>query len=192
VLTRTSRATPLDDTTVARAAAGEETAFVTLYRDLHPRSLRYAASLVGAEAEDVAAETWLQIARDIRGFDGGLDAFRGWVATITRHRCLDHLRARARRPALVADLLAMEHRPAQDDTEQEAISRLLTARAVALISALPPVQAEAVMLRAVLGLDVPTAARILGRRPNAVRVAAHRGLRRLAAHLGAQPDEGGA
>jgi RNA polymerase sigma-70 factor (ECF subfamily) len=40
-----------------------------------------------------------------------------------------------------------------------------------------------VLLRAVVGLDAPTAARVLGKRPTAVRVAAHRGLRRLAGAL---------
>jgi RNA polymerase sigma-70 factor (ECF subfamily) len=35
-------------------------------------------------------------------------------------------------------------------------------------------------LRAVVGLDTSMAARVLGKRPGTVRVAAHRGLRRLA------------
>lgn len=52
--------------------------------------------------------------------------------------------------------------------------------AVAAIARLPREQAEAVMLRAVLGFDVRTTASVLGKRPGAVRVAAHRGLRKLA------------
>jgi RNA polymerase sigma-70 factor, ECF subfamily len=51
---------------------------------------------------------------------------------------------------------------------------------------LPPDQAEAVLLRAVLGLDAQTAARILGKRPGAVRTAAYRGLRTLARELDAR------
>jgi RNA polymerase sigma-70 factor (ECF subfamily) len=50
-------------------------------------------------------------------------------------------------------------------------------------SRLPIDQAEAVMLRAVLGLDVAAAAKVLSKRPGAVRMAAHRGLRRLAERL---------
>ena len=42
------------------------------------------------------------------------------------------------------------------------------------------------LLRAVVGLDVAQAAAVLGKRPVAVRVAAHRGLRRLAAALAAR------
>jgi RNA polymerase sigma-70 factor, ECF subfamily len=48
------------------------------------------------------------------------------------------------------------------------------------ILALPQTEAEAVLLRAVVGLDAPTAAKVLGKRPGAVRVAAHRGLKKLA------------
>ncbi|MEE3921696.1 hypothetical protein V2I01_35910 [Micromonospora sp. BRA006-A] len=55
--------------------------------------------------------------------------------------------------------------------------------ALALIRTPPPAEAEAVMLRAVIGLDAETAGRVLGRRAGAVRTAAHRGLRRLAALL---------
>jgi RNA polymerase sigma-70 factor (ECF subfamily) len=40
-----------------------------------------------------------------------------------------------------------------------------------------------VLLRAVLGLDATRAAAVLGKRPGAVRTAAHRGLRTLARHL---------
>ncbi len=50
--------------------------------------------------------------------------------------------------------------------------------------ALPRDQAEAVLLRVVVGLDGPAAARVLGKRPGAVRTAAYRGLRRLARQLG--------
>lgn len=173
------------DEALARARAGDERGFVVLYRTLHPRVLRYAASLVGAEAEDVVGEVWLQVARDLHRFEGDADGFRGWVSVITRHRALDHHRARSRRPVVLDDLVALTDRPAGDDPAQDAVERLGTARALALIAALPREQAEAVMLRAVMGLDAATAGQVLGKRPGAVRVAAHRGLRRLAAELAA-------
>ncbi|MFF8269498.1 RNA polymerase sigma factor [Streptomyces sp. NPDC016562] len=55
-----------------------------------------------------------------------------------------------------------------------------TAEALALVAALPRVQAEAVLLRVVMGLDARGAARVMGKRAGAVRRAAHRGLRTLA------------
>jgi RNA polymerase sigma-70 factor (ECF subfamily) len=41
-------------------------------------------------------------------------------------------------------------------------------------------QAEVILLRVVAGLGAESVARLLGKSPGAVRVAAHRGLRRLA------------
>lgn len=169
------------------ARAGDESGFVLLYRDLHPRILRYAATLVGAEAEDVVAETWLQVSRDLPRFSGDHDAFRGWVATITRNRALDLLRSRARRPVVLDDLVDLHEQAAPDDTAGAALDRLRTRQAIALIATLPRDQAEAVMLRSIVGLDVTRTAEVLGKRPTAVRVAAHRGLKRLAARLAAEP-----
>ncbi|HLK75740.1 MAG TPA: RNA polymerase sigma factor [Streptosporangiaceae bacterium] len=168
---------------VERAQRGDPEAFRVLYRDIQPRLLRYLHALAGQDAEDIAAETWLQITRDLPAFTGDYDHFRGWTATIARHRALDHLRATARRPpqtTIPADDLAA--RPAADDTAQSAIDALATDAALALIATLPPDQAEAVLLRAVLGLDARTAAQVLGKRPGAVRTAAYRGLRTLERH----------
>lgn len=172
---------------VRSAAAGDRTAFESLYRALQPRLLRYAFSLVGQDAEDVTAEAWLQIARDMRGFSGDLDAFRGWTARIVRNRALDHLRARARRPVDPTPIDDLFDICARDDTEADAIERILTTSAVHLIASLPRDQAEAVMLRAVVGLDARSAGEVLGKSAAAVRVAAHRGLRTLAKRLRPSP-----
>ena len=45
------------------------------------------------------------------------------------------------------------------------------------------------LLRAVVGLDAPTAARVLGKRPGAVRTAAYRGLRTLAERISAAESD---
>ena len=72
---------------------------------------------------------------------------------------------------------------AGDDTAALALDAVATDAAVALIATLPPDQAEAVLLRVVVGLDAQAAAAVLGKRPGAVRMAAHRGLRTLARRL---------
>jgi RNA polymerase sigma-70 factor, ECF subfamily len=165
------------------ARAGDEAGFTALYRDLQPRLLRYATALVGAEAEDVTAETWLQVARGIRGFVGDLDGFRGWVSTICRNRAIDSTRRRDRRPAEPTDMTAFADLPAAQDTQAAALGALSTRWAMEQVLALPQTEAEAVLLRAVVGLDAVAAGRVLGKRPGTVRVAAHRGLRRLAKAL---------
>jgi RNA polymerase sigma-70 factor (ECF subfamily) len=171
----------LDSLTAARA--GNVVAFEAIYRALAPRLLRYARGLVGQDAEDIAAEAWLQIVRDLRKFEGDWDAFRGWAARILRNRAIDYLRASSRRPARVGTLDAVADRPSDDDTASSAEESVSTAWAVELIASLPPDQAEAVLLRVVVGLDANAAAAVLGKRAGAVRVAAHRGLKTLATRL---------
>jgi RNA polymerase sigma-70 factor (ECF subfamily) len=167
---------------VGRAQHGDAEAFRLLYRDLQPRLLRYLHALGGQDAEDIASETWLQITRDLAGFTGSYDGFRGWVTTIARHRALDHLRRTSRRPALsvpAEDLAVWPATGETADTAARALDAVATRDAIALIATLPPDQAEAVLLRAVLGLDAATAGNVLGKRPGAIRTAASRGLRTL-------------
>ncbi|ANH93084.1 RNA polymerase subunit sigma-70 [Streptomyces sp. SAT1] len=174
---------------VLAAQTGDETAFRTVYRAVHPRLLGYLRTLVGEpDAEDVASESWLQIARDLERFSGDADRFRGWAARIARNRALDHIRMRGRRPAIGGDETELAGRAAESDTADEAIESLTTGSALSLIAQLPQDQAEAVVLRVVVGLDAKTAAETLGKRPGAVRTAAHRGLRRLAELLGGDPE----
>jgi RNA polymerase sigma-70 factor (ECF subfamily) len=171
--------TYLDDA-VRAMCAGDGDAFRVVYRSVHPTLQRYLEVLVGPfEAEDVASETWAQACRDLHRFDGDADGFRGWVTTIGRHRALDHLRRRSRRPQVDRDLTGFEI-AGDSDVLASVDESLGTASAIALIRTLPRAQAEAVMLRAVMGLDARTAGDVLGRRPGAVRTAAQRGLATLA------------
>ncbi|MGW2560334.1 RNA polymerase sigma factor [Streptomyces sp. NPDC001514] len=174
---------------VARAQQGDETAFATAYRLVHPRLLTFLRGLVADDAEDVAADAWLEIARDLGRFRGDGAGFRAWTASIARNRALDHLRRRRSRPRgtlLEQDLYEL---PSIQDTAAEALESITTEQALALIATLPRQQAEAVLLRTVIGLDAAAAARVLGKRPGAVRSAAHRGLNRLAQYVTASgPD----
>ncbi len=166
---------------VARAQKGDEDAFRHLYRTVQPGLLRYLRGLVGDDAEDVASEAWSQIARDLGTFHGDGQGFRGWAATIGRNRALDHLRYQRRRPVAASlSVDGLTDRASLDDTAGSALELVSTDEAIAIIAALPRDQAEAVLLRVVMGLDVATSARVLGKRAGAVRTAAHRGLRRLA------------
>ncbi|WP_371484532.1 RNA polymerase sigma factor [Kitasatospora sp. NBC_00315] len=178
---------PADLTAAVLAAqAGDEEAFRRLFRAVQPGLLRYLRVLVGGrpgdtqDAEDIASEAWLQIARDLHTFSGDADGFRGWAATVARNRALDHLRSRKRRPTADLPLEFLAELAAGDDPAGSALAAEGTADALALISRLPRDQAEAVLLRVVLQLDAESAARVLGKRAGTVRMAAHRGLRALA------------
>ncbi|MFF3490951.1 RNA polymerase sigma factor [Streptomyces sp. NPDC002795] len=169
---------------VTRAQAGDEAAFAVAYRLVQPGLLGYLRGIVGEEAEDVAADAWLEIARDLGRFRGDGAGFRGWTATIARHRALDLMRrqkVRPRQSVLEQDVLDL---PGGHDTAEQALETLSTERALALLDVLPRDQREAVLLRVVVGLDAPAAGRVLGKRPGAVRTAAYRGLKRLAGQFG--------
>ncbi|WUE26462.1 RNA polymerase sigma factor [Streptomyces sp. NBC_00498] len=169
---------------VARAQEGDEAAFAVAYRLVQPGLLGYLRGLVGDEAEDVASDAWLEIARDLGRFRGDGAGFRGWTATIARHRALDLMRrqkVRPRQSVLEQDVLDL---PGGHDTAEQALEALSMESALALLDLLPRDQREAVLLRVVVGLDAPAAARVLGKRPGAVRTAAYRGLKRLARQFG--------
>jgi RNA polymerase sigma-70 factor (ECF subfamily) len=167
-------------TTLAAAQAGAEWALAELYRDLHPRVLRYFRAQEPSEAEDLASEVWLDIARGLTRFDGEEQAFRAWAFTIARRRLVDLRRQRARRPAVPTPVERMIDRGGIGDVEEEAMTTLSTEAAIARIAALPPDQAEVVLLRVLGGLSVQEVAGIVGKRPGTVRVLQHRALKRLA------------
>jgi RNA polymerase sigma-70 factor (ECF subfamily) len=151
-----------------------------LWRTLHPPLLRYLTVRGNHAPEDLAAETWLQVVRDLRGFEGDATAFRAWLFTVARHRAVDQGRARASRPVIpVAEPPDDDGTPAPS-AEHLAVERDATAAALRLVASLPAEQAEMVMLRVVAGLDVAVVAQLVGKTPGAVRVAVHRALKSLA------------
>jgi RNA polymerase sigma-70 factor, ECF subfamily len=176
------------DEAVERMCAGDAEAFRTVYRSVQAPLLRYLEVLVGRDdAEDVASETWAQAIRDLHRFSGDADGFRAWITTIGRHRGLDLLRLRSRRIRADQDLTGVDVVDPVD-LEVRVAEVISTEAAIDVIRSLPRDQAEAVMLRAVMGLDAKTAGAVLGKRPGAVRSATQRGLRSLERALDARPE----
>jgi RNA polymerase sigma-70 factor (ECF subfamily) len=171
---------PLFPGSLAAAQGGDEQAFAVLWRDLQPAVLRYFQVVAGEAAEDLAADTWVSVIRGLERFRGDEQAFRAWIFTVARHRAVDWRRRAARRPTSPVPVEHLAERPAPDDPVAAVLEAQSTRAALALLAELPPDQAEVVALRVLGGLDVAEVARIVGKRPNAVRVLAHRGLRRLA------------
>lgn len=179
------------DAALRRARGGDEAGFLVLWRALQPRLLRFLRVYGGGgfeDAADAAAETWLQVVRDLDGFRGEAADFRRWLFTIARHRAMDAGRSRALRPlVLVGDARDLDaDRPAAS-AEEQAMAQLSTDEALALVRRLPPAQAELVALRVLADLDVSAVAAIVGSSPGAVRVGVHRALKALAL-LAAHPD----
>jgi RNA polymerase sigma-70 factor (ECF subfamily) len=170
---------------LARAQKGDEAAFARLWRDLNPSLLRYLR-LSGEPADDVASDTWLTVVKGLRRFSGDETDWRAWVFTTARRRAIDAGRRRAR--ATQREVAWGQWQVETVGVEApDSLSGLLdTEAALQLVGQLSPLQAEVVVLRVLTGLPVDEVAGIVGRSPGAVRVAAHRGLRRLEQILSAR------
>lgn len=174
---------------LSSAKAGDEAAFAELFRAVQPLLLRFLRTLGGPLAEDCAAETWLQVVRDLDRFRGDESGFRAWVFTVGRRRVVDAQRRSGRGNALAGALESGAGHEASPDTAATFDEREDTRRAMSLLAQLPAEQREAVFLRHVAGLDVKRAAKVLGRSAGSVRVAAHRGLKRLQELLADEPRD---
>ena len=154
---------PSFEAVLAAAAAGDEPAFGTLWRDLQPGLLRYLNALAPGSGEDLASETWLRIVARLDRFSGDERAFRAWVFTVARHRAVDRWRRGARRRDELVPTDALVDLPALDDPATAALEALASRAAVALIATRPHDQAEVVLLRVVAGLEVAEVATITGK-----------------------------
>ena len=140
------------------AQAGAEWALTILYRELQPGVMRYLSSRDAGEAEDLASEVWLDVATGLRRFHGDEDCLRAWVFTIARRRLVDLRRRTAvRNTTPTPDELLGSHQGV-GNVEDEAIATLGTVDALARIAALPPDQADVVLLRVIGDLSVAAVA----------------------------------
>jgi RNA polymerase sigma-70 factor (ECF subfamily) len=167
-------------TSLADAQAGSQDAFAVIFRDVQPVLLRYLLLIAPDATDDVASETWLNVVSGLADFRGDERSFRAWLFTIARHRAADWGRGRARRHTVPLADSGAEELLASPDTADVVLERAATRAALTMIATLPADQAEIIMLRVVAGLDNAHVGRIVGKTPGAVRVTAHRALRRLA------------
>jgi RNA polymerase sigma-70 factor (ECF subfamily) len=168
---------------LAAAQSGSEEQFAVLWRDANPALVRYLRVLVPDAAEDIAAETWVSVVRGLAGFIGDEGAWRAWLFTTARRRFLDQARHLRRHPVEPLDEIGAGEVPTAPDAAELAMDNIATESAIALLSRLPEQQAEIILLRVVAGLDTEVIAEMLGTTAGNVRVAAHRGLRKLEALL---------
>ncbi|HCO03468.1 MAG TPA: hypothetical protein DIT48_08945, partial [Actinobacteria bacterium] len=95
----------------------------------------------------------------------------------------DLVRSRGLGDVYKSQLETLASRLPSGDVEAEAMANLSAEGAIACIAALPPAQAEVLLLRVLGGLSVKEVADIIGKRPGTVRVIQHRALARLAVEL---------
>lgn len=174
--------------TLDEAREGRGVALGELFRDLYPRVLRYLRALAPAEAENLASDTWLDVATALELFDGDRRALRAFAFTAARHRLIDHLDSRAGRSSLPerpdeeASVRVVDEEPMAEIAKVAAPAidpELATEAALRRVAALPGDQAEVLLLTVLGELAVEDVARIVGKRVGTVRVLQHRALLRL-------------
>jgi RNA polymerase sigma-70 factor (ECF subfamily) len=162
---------------VERAAAGDETAFTTLYTRQRPQIARYLRCRIACadDAQDVEQEVFMLAHRGLRHFQWQGIPVSAWLLAIARHRVAQYWRVRGRRPqvALRDGWVA----PAEGPEEcVERAERRQTA--LAAVAGLPVAQRDAVLLR-MRGLSHREVAATMGRSEVNVRVLQHRAIARL-------------
>lgn len=171
---------------LAAARAGDEGAWEEIFEELAPVVLGYLRANGAPDPEDIVGETFLQVARDISSFDGEESGFRSWVFTIAHHRLIDARRYAARRPV---ELAAEPPEPGEraDDAAEEALARIGTERVERILADLSEDQRAVLLLRFVADMGIEDVAKVVGKRPGAVKALQRRGLaavKRLLARKG--------
>ena len=156
--------------------AGADWAIAELWRDLHPRLVAYFRAAEPDSAEDLAADTWVDVARSLHRFEGDEADFRRFAFTIARRRLSDHRRRRFRRRTEPVATETLAAHPGEEDAAAPALGRA----ALDVIGRLPPEQAEVVLLRVIGGFSAEEVGAMVKKSPGAVRVIQHRALKRLA------------
>jgi RNA polymerase sigma factor (sigma-70 family) len=157
------------------AREGSEAAWQELYQGLAPVVLGYLRVNGAPDPEDVLSEVFLQVARDIATFDGEERGFRSWVFTIAHHRLIDARRHSARRPV---ELAAEPPEPVDraDDAAEEALARIGIEEVHRVLEAISEEQRAVLLLRVVGDLSIEDVAKVVGKRPGAVKALQRRGL----------------
>lgn len=171
-----------DDLLVARARAGDLSAFGRLVDRYYADCLRYATRMLGdaEEAEDIVQEALVRVFRSLGRYDER-DQFRGWLLRILVNRCRTASRKRGRRRRLMERFAALHAARGEvlDHSHRLGIGEEL-ARA---LDRLPTDQREALVLHYVEDLSYPEMSRITGVGESALKMRVSRAGERLRALL---------
>ena len=165
---------------VRRAAKGDEDAAAYLFDTYHPRVYRYALAKLGAssDAEDVAAETFAVVLRELPRFKWKGAGFEAWLFRIASNLVVDNVRQGGKEYTTL-DGYVGEDVPYDRTPERQMLERETSEEIAGLLEHLTSEQREVLLLRFAAGLDTNEAAEAMGRKVNAVRQLQFRALAAL-------------
>lgn len=176
----------------ARAAGGDEQALERLFDHHSSHLVGWLTRRLNGDrhlAEDIAQNTWVNVARSIRRYKPREGAsFRSWLCRIAINEVSQHYRAMDSRPTTTytddhAVLDQADWRTPEAIHDKAATQALLNET----LMFLSPDQREALTLRYTNGLDIETTATLMGRKPGAVKQLTFRGVQALRRRLAAAP-----
>jgi RNA polymerase sigma-70 factor, ECF subfamily len=189
------------DRQLDRARRGELEALSALYRRFLPGVFGYIAARVPdrATAEDLTSDVFVQMVESISRLRAKDEAsVAAWILQIARVTVAGYYRKRAHQPAFVsleprlweeeesgASRVIPDSNPNLDPV-RSAEARDEWATVVKAINTLTEEQRKVLIGRLILGYDVATVARMLGKKANAVKALQFRALQRLQRVLGTQ------
>lgn len=171
-------------TILEAARSGAEWAWAVIYRDLAGAVKGYLRSRGAVDSDDLASETFLQVARNISTFEGDYNSFRSWVFVIAHRRLLDSRRASGRQPKTVADEAQLAVVPDDQRVDDEALARISTQRVISLFAGLTEDQRDVLAMRVIADLTVEQTAHALGKTVGAVKALQRRALASVKRSLG--------
>ncbi|HKO37273.1 MAG TPA: sigma-70 family RNA polymerase sigma factor [Solirubrobacterales bacterium] len=162
-------------------------AFEVLYDRHGGAAYSLAYRIVGdrAAAEEVTQEAFISVWRSGARFDAARGSVRSWLLSVVRNRAIDFLRSRAgKAPKLdFDDDSALEQRPAEERTEEEALRRETAAEVRGALGKLPGEQSKVIELAYFGGFSHSEISRILGLPMGTVKGRMRLGLEKIRGEL---------
>lgn len=170
--------------------AGDETAFLEIYRRHRDRIYRFAYRMTGSPeaAGDVTHSCFVGLLEGPSRYDERRASLGTYLCAAARNLSLRYA-SRAWRERSVADLA--ERQPARGPSPLEALLEDERVRMVrAALAALAPLHREVLILAEYEDLDLAVIAQVVGAQVGAVKVRLHRARRKLRAALETQMRSG--
>jgi RNA polymerase sigma-70 factor (ECF subfamily) len=172
-------ASPDDKEMAVAFQRGEKGAYQLIYDQYEDRVHRVCRRMLGKreDAQEAAQETFLRVYTALGKFNGRYQ-LGAWITRIATNVCLDHIRARSRRPVeatpieeLELDFLATS---VESNPETVSVRNAESRRVRKVLLGLPPLHRAAIVLRDFEGLSYAEVAVALGMTECQVKALIHR------------------
>lgn len=168
---------------ITRARAGDRDAFATLYNEYRDTVYRFVYYRVGSKviAEDLTSETFIRAMHRIDNFRWIGRDFGAWLVTIARNIVVDHFKARRTQlEVTTGEILDADEAESTEATVlREMAATEASARLLGAMSRLTDAQQQCIRLRYLENLSTEAVAALMGKRPQAIKTLAWRGMQSM-------------